>query len=196
MKVGQKIRLVRRHRHLTQRELGDKLGLGEGGANRVAQYEMGYRVPKDELLRKIADVLDVPVENFFLNDDYIPDILRIMFWFDWEHPNVFRLTNTTENTESQQSESDNIDVKLSGNAIVKMVQQDIRPATVLWSDQYGVDAYLREWSIRKQELATHEITQEEYLEWLLQWPESSDLAGLREPRRRWRKGEYNKEENE
>lgn len=189
MIVGQKIRLVRRHRHLTQRELGDRLGLGEGGANRVAQYEMGYRVPKDELLRKIADVLDVPVENFFLNDDYIPDILRIMFWFDWEQPNVFRLTNTTESTENQQSENDNVDVKLSGNAIVKMVQQDIRPATVLWSDQYGVDAYLREWSIRKQELATHEITQEEYLEWLLQWPESSDLAGLREPRRQWRKSE-------
>ncbi len=46
MKTGNKIRLVRRHRQMTQRELGKQIGLGERGANRIAQYEMGYRTPK------------------------------------------------------------------------------------------------------------------------------------------------------
>ena len=46
MEVGQKIKLVRLHRGLTQKQLGDLLNLGDGGANRIAQYEIGYRVPK------------------------------------------------------------------------------------------------------------------------------------------------------
>ena len=41
MEVGQKIKLVRLHRGLTQKQLGDLLNLGDGGANRIAQYEIG-----------------------------------------------------------------------------------------------------------------------------------------------------------
>ena len=44
MEVGQKIKLVRLHRGLTQTHLGDLLNLGAGGAHRIAQYEIGYRV--------------------------------------------------------------------------------------------------------------------------------------------------------
>lgn len=54
MEVGQKIKLVRLHRGLTQKQLGDLLNLGDGGANRIAQYEIGYRVPKPSLLKEIA----------------------------------------------------------------------------------------------------------------------------------------------
>jgi transcriptional regulator with XRE-family HTH domain len=36
MEVGQKIKLVRLHRGLTQKQLGDLLNLGDGGANRIA----------------------------------------------------------------------------------------------------------------------------------------------------------------
>lgn len=43
MKIGTKIRLIRQHRHMTQRELGERIGLGASGANRIAQYEIGYR---------------------------------------------------------------------------------------------------------------------------------------------------------
>ena len=46
MKIGTKIRLIRQHRHMTQLELGERIGLGASGANRIAQYEIGYRTPK------------------------------------------------------------------------------------------------------------------------------------------------------
>lgn len=46
MKIGAKMRQIRQHWHLTQRELGEKIGLGKNGANRIAQYEMEYRTPK------------------------------------------------------------------------------------------------------------------------------------------------------
>ena len=71
MEVGQKIKLVRLHRGLTQKQLGDLLNLGDGGANRIAQYEIGYRVPKPSLLKEIAKVLDVKEETFFVSDKYL-----------------------------------------------------------------------------------------------------------------------------
>ena len=46
MDVGQKIKLIRLHRGLTQKQLGDLLNLGDGGANRIAQYEWGIVFPK------------------------------------------------------------------------------------------------------------------------------------------------------
>ena len=54
MTTGEKIKRIRRHRQMTQKELGEKIGLGAGGANRIAQYEMGYRIPKKPLLEKMA----------------------------------------------------------------------------------------------------------------------------------------------
>ena len=61
------------------------------------------------------------------------------------------------------------------------------PATVLWMNVPLVNDLMREWLTRKQELASHAITKSEYLEWLLQWPASSDMAGKREPIKQWRK---------
>ena len=51
MKIGEKIRKIRQHRHLMQRELGEKIGLGKNGANRIAQYEMKYQTPKRDQLQ-------------------------------------------------------------------------------------------------------------------------------------------------
>ena len=59
MTTGEKIKQIRQHRKMTQKELGQKIGLGDGGANRIAQYEMGYRVPKKPLLIKMAEALTV-----------------------------------------------------------------------------------------------------------------------------------------
>ena len=45
---------------MTQRELGLAVGFDEKSADvRIAQYESNVRTPKEELLRKIAAVLDV-----------------------------------------------------------------------------------------------------------------------------------------
>ena len=50
---------------MTQKELGLAIGFEEKGAdNRIAQYETNYRVPKRELLDKIAQALRVDRQNF------------------------------------------------------------------------------------------------------------------------------------
>ena len=56
MNIGEKIKRIRQHRRMTQKELGKLVDLS---ANRIAQYEMGYRVPKKPLLNQIAEALRV-----------------------------------------------------------------------------------------------------------------------------------------
>ncbi len=67
MNTCEKIAFVRKKKNLTQKELGNKLGVTQ---QTVAQYENGARIPKLETLKKIASALDVPVEDILgLNDD-------------------------------------------------------------------------------------------------------------------------------
>lgn len=55
MKLGEKIKLVRKQRGMTQRELGERLHLDGNAANRIAQYESGFRTPKEGRIQEIAE---------------------------------------------------------------------------------------------------------------------------------------------
>lgn len=85
MKLGAKIKLVRMHRGLTQRELGERLHLDGNAANRIAQYESGFRTPKESRTKEIARALNIREENFFTRGETPEDIIRTMIWYDWEH---------------------------------------------------------------------------------------------------------------
>lgn len=61
MSMGEQIRAMRQIRGLTQKELGQKLGLS---FQSVAQWENGLRCPKIETLKRIADALEMPVGAF------------------------------------------------------------------------------------------------------------------------------------
>ena len=160
MEVGQKIKLVRLHRGLTQKQLGDLLNLGDGGANRIAQYEIGYRVPKPSLLKEIAKVLDVKEETFFVSDKFLPDILRTIMWYDFEHRRSFKLAETTLDASIAPIESKTIELR--GNACTTW-GDSIAPATVLWVNVPLFNDLMKEWLTRKQELASGTITKSERL---------------------------------
>ena len=57
---GEKLRYLRRKNNLTQKELGMAVGFPENTADvRIAQYETNARTPREELLKKLAQVLGV-----------------------------------------------------------------------------------------------------------------------------------------
>ncbi|HCD69669.1 MAG TPA: hypothetical protein DEQ68_03490 [Ruminococcaceae bacterium] len=61
-KIGEKIKKIRIKNCLTQKQLGILVGFSESNADiRIAQYESGTRVPKEELMEKIAEVLNVTI---------------------------------------------------------------------------------------------------------------------------------------
>ena len=69
-RIGERIKAIRIARGLTQAQLGKMLKLG---ADRVQQYETGYRTPKKDLLKKIASALGVStlalVDPVIINND-------------------------------------------------------------------------------------------------------------------------------
>ena len=60
MEFSEKLRNLRKEKGMTQKELSVKLGTTP---QNLAQYENGKRNPKPKTLQKIADALDVPVNE-------------------------------------------------------------------------------------------------------------------------------------
>ena len=60
---GEKLRYLRQKTNMTQKQLGIAVGFPENTADvRIAQYETNARMPREELLKKIAQVLGVQKE--------------------------------------------------------------------------------------------------------------------------------------
>ena len=63
--LGEKIRIMRKSRNMTQVELAVKAGLSPSA---IAMYEVNKRKPKYEQLAALADVFNVPM-SAFLDED-------------------------------------------------------------------------------------------------------------------------------
>lgn len=58
-----KLQYLRQKNHLTQKQLGIAIGFSENSADvRIAQYESNTRTPKEDILKKLAKELGVPIE--------------------------------------------------------------------------------------------------------------------------------------
>lgn len=183
MTVGDKIKKIRTFRGMTQKELGLAIGLEEKGAdNRIAQYETNYRVPKQELLDKIAKALQVDHQNFYtISPGCAEDFMRAFFWLDEDCPGAIRLFQLVRNPSSAGT-SDETSVHYNDNG-----DWPVHPPVGIYF-QYGlVDEFMHEWLLRQQELDAGEITRDEYFEWKLNWPATCDDCGKYEPRYPWRK---------
>ena len=170
MTVGDKIKKIRTFRGMTQKELGLAVGFEEKGAdNRIAQYETNYRVPKRELLDKIAKALRVDRQNFYtVSPGSAEDFMRTFFWLDEDSPGAIRLFQLVRNP-GREGISDDTAVRYNDS-----LDWPAYPPVGMYF-QYGlVDEFMREWLLRQQELRSGEITRDEYFEWKLNWPDTCD----------------------
>lgn len=161
MAVGDRIKRVRNLRKLTQKELGLALGFDENTADvRVAQYESNTRKPKEDLLQKIAEVLDVNYRSLYEPTLYAAeDVMYTLFELD-EHYAV-HLHEIDDDTDSAYTSKH---MAINFTSIV-------------------LDSFLAEWQQRKKDLADSKISKAEYMEWKLNWPRT---AG-KKPLKQWRK---------
>ena len=102
---GSRIAFAREFRYLTQDNVSDKLGLtGECKRRSMARYERGDRVPKEERLHEIANILNVNVkclkEYDFRNEE---DMIYILLWMEELYP---RMNIDLGLSESLPKESD------------------------------------------------------------------------------------------
>ena len=102
---GSRIAFAREFRYMTQDNVSDKLGLtGECKRRSMAQYERGDRVPKEERLQEIANILNINVkclkEYDFKNEE---DMIYILLWMEELYP---RMNIDLGLSESLPKESD------------------------------------------------------------------------------------------
>ena len=60
--VGQQIKYFRKQKGLSQKKLGDKIGMSQ---QQITQYENGKRIPKYETLGKLAQALGVEIYKLY-----------------------------------------------------------------------------------------------------------------------------------
>ena len=86
--VGQRIREIRKHRNLTQRELAERVGINFTYLSRVENDRLDdQQTPREETIQRIARVLDADVDELLLLAKRIPDAYRDRIL---SRPGVFR----------------------------------------------------------------------------------------------------------
>ena len=174
MKIGERIKRVRLHRHMKQREVGELVGSTDGAANRIAQYESGFRVPKEDMVKKIAAALNV-AECALLEPDTgnLEGIMETLFWLDEDMPDVLRCSLTMPFDKIQAEADSNIVPIIHTNA--RTSPFNAQP-TMLWSENDLLNCLFNTYAVMQYRYHTGKITHEKYFEWKLQWSFGSTIT--------------------
>lgn len=146
MAIGQRIKFFRNRKGMTQKQLGEILGfLGKTSDVRMAQYESEARVPKNDLVKEMAQVFDVSTRAI-----NVPDI-----------DTYLGLIHTLFALEDMYG--------------LKIKEADGQPYLYLdhsvSAPGSSVDNMFHAWLQQAQKLENGEISKEEYDEWRYKYPE-------------------------
>ena len=87
MNFNLKLKKIRTFRKMTQKELSEKIGLTD--QHRIVQYEKGVRVPKKDLVDKMAQALDVnPYTLYDTAGRDASEMMELLFWLDEFNPSA------------------------------------------------------------------------------------------------------------
>lgn len=124
MKIGERIRTYRLRAGLTQKQLGEKLGVSNVN---IGQYERGLRNPKLPQLKRIADALEIPFD--LLMSDKVTELVDAGKEID---PNVLDLFTQTEFEEklshihySIKSDGNKFTCFTSDNQMIPITEEEI-----------------------------------------------------------------------
>ena len=170
MTLGGRLTKIRTFRNMTQAALGIACGFNPTNASiRISQYEMNKKVPKDDVIDKLAEVLEI--SKYHLVDSEIEGIGFIihLFWMEESHYSPFHFfpmlsANTHQGDESVFSLED------SYGDSYKSSRRDIGFAI----EDPGFDEFTETWMEMKRKLISKEITKDEYFDWKIRWPDNAD----------------------
>lgn len=177
MTVGERIKRIRTFRHMTMEEFGNALGFeGKSASVRVAQYESGTRVPKTDMLREMAKILNCSYDAFKdYNEGSAEDILETLFWLDetndiWlfevpTSPSIY----SKKGRNKKESDSDNPNTPFNEDDF----SFSDTPIGITFNFR-TLNEFINAWYKKKNELKNGDITRDEYFEWKINWPYSDD----------------------
>ena len=169
MVLGERIKRIRTFRGLTQRELGLRLGYEDRNADvRIAQYESGYRVPKNNTLMEMAKILNINYIHFIgVTPGCAEDIMLTLLWLDEDDRSTIHLFQLVRNS-GKTNHSDDKSVRYYDND-----DWPAYPPVGMWLEYGLVNDFMCEWCLRKEQLKSGEISEDEYFEWKINWPATS-----------------------
>ena len=107
--------------------------------------------------------------------------MQTFFWLDEDNRDAINLFSLIRSNKKE---------KATTKAVAQYDDNDDywpdEPPVGMWFNYGLVDEFMREWMIRKQELAKNEITENEYLEWKLNWPDTCDDCGKSKVKKGWK----------
>lgn len=147
MAIGKRIKFIRKLRGMTQKQLGQLAGLSERTADiRMAQYESGTRTPKEDLVKAIAEQLEVSPAALNIPDtDTYVGIIQTLFALE-----------------------DNFDFK------VDLVGTEIHLCFKATDSIFAFNDILYSWYKQQNKYLTGQITKEEYDNWRYNYPSKYD----------------------
>lgn len=126
-------------------------------------YDMPFIITK-KYAHGISEILNVNYINFVMK---VPrcaeDIMQTFFWLDEDNRNTFHLFQLVRNPGKCNASDDKS---------VRYNDSDEWPAHApvgMWIDYGLVNEFLREWCLRKEQLKSGEISEDEYFEWKISW---------------------------
>lgn len=146
--IGERISFFRRLHNYTQKELGKLLGFSDKTCDvRVAQYESGDRVPKEDMLQKIAAIFGI--------SPYALNIPNINSWTSRMH--IFFAMEDKYGAEIK---------KINDEYYLQIEKADLQEPIIT-----GVrNAVLQEWVDMYSALQKGEISKAEYDRWRYNYP--------------------------
>ena len=152
--IGRRINFFRRLHGLTQKELGALLGFSEKSCDvRVAQYESGDRIPKEEMLQKLAAVFKISPQAL-----KVPELgswgQRMHIFFAMEDMYGARISKIDDEYYLRIEEKNNNEKLVTG----------VR------------NAVLQEWLDKAQALEQGKITKEAYDDWRYNYPKQGEYG--------------------
>lgn len=167
MTQGERIKLIRELRKMTQKDLGIACGFSDTTADvRIRQYESNKKSPKKDTLNEIAGALQVHVYSIMQYEtDNATDTIETLFWL--ETAGIISLFEM-----KKENNPDNEWVyKGSYNDSNYFNYNPPIGITVKYN---LVNEFMQEWYIRYTEMKQGKITNEQYMNWKLNWPNSCD----------------------
>ena len=136
MAIGERIKRIRNFRKWTQAQLGKAVGLSDV---RIRQYEIGNRIPKENMIQELAKALDCNYRSIYEPSLYAAeDVMYTLFELDEHYDmNLYEVANTDDPTEKH---------------------------IAVGFDYSLLDDFLSNWKKKKEDLASGKITKEEYFE--------------------------------
>lgn len=136
MAIGERIKRTRNFRKWTQAQLGKVVGLSDV---RIRQYEIGNRIPKENMIQELAKALDCNYRSIYEPSLYAAeDVMYTLFELDEHYDmNLYEVANPDDPTEKH---------------------------IAVGFDYSLLDDFLSNWKKKKEDLASGKITKEEYFE--------------------------------